>query len=214
MNFSFQHFRHQPNYAVLVDVRHRPVPQITYVVEENIEIIKHEVTHSKLKDATPLIRIWSWRVSASRKRTEIRNGVPLYPFGRRRIGVWCTSWRRLATRLHLVKGWVHLWAKSLHDAVLSYTTSSVCPQSHNFSRTIALHTLLTQIILKYSSPRHSEVASAPEGIKNLERSGGNSVVCGQASRITLIPLKGKKKTRVILFIELKKIAVVYRLLNV
>lgn len=39
-----QHLRLLPNYSVLVDVRDRKGPQITYVVEENISIITdHEV---------------------------------------------------------------------------------------------------------------------------------------------------------------------------
>lgn len=39
VNFSFQHWREMPNYAILVDIRDRPSSQITYVPEENIEII-------------------------------------------------------------------------------------------------------------------------------------------------------------------------------
>ena len=39
VNFYFQHWREMPNYAILVDIRDRPSSQITYVPEENIEII-------------------------------------------------------------------------------------------------------------------------------------------------------------------------------
>lgn len=35
----FQHWRDMPNYAILVDIRDRPSSQITYVPEENIEVI-------------------------------------------------------------------------------------------------------------------------------------------------------------------------------
>jgi len=38
-DFSFQHWREMPNYAILVDIRDRPSGQVTYVPEENIEII-------------------------------------------------------------------------------------------------------------------------------------------------------------------------------
>ena len=34
-----EHWRDQPNYAILVDTRDRKQPQITYVPQENIEII-------------------------------------------------------------------------------------------------------------------------------------------------------------------------------
>jgi len=34
-------WRGQPNYAVLVDTRDRPAPQITYVPQENLEVVKH-----------------------------------------------------------------------------------------------------------------------------------------------------------------------------
>lgn len=45
------HLRLLPNYSVLVDVRDRKGPQITYVVEENISIITdHEVNHPQVKD--------------------------------------------------------------------------------------------------------------------------------------------------------------------
>ncbi|XP_071819992.1 uncharacterized protein [Apostichopus japonicus] len=45
------HLRNLPNYSVLVDVRDRQRGQITYVVEENIEIIEdHEVNHPHVKE--------------------------------------------------------------------------------------------------------------------------------------------------------------------
>ncbi len=36
-----QHWRHMPNYAVLVDTRDRLTPQLAYVVEENIEVVEN-----------------------------------------------------------------------------------------------------------------------------------------------------------------------------
>ena len=43
----FQGWRKQPNYSVLVDTRDRLSPQITYVPQENIDIIVNmQVTHS------------------------------------------------------------------------------------------------------------------------------------------------------------------------
>jgi len=46
------HWRRNPNYAVLVDVRDRSDPQLTYVAEENVEIIpkNSEVKHPLLKE--------------------------------------------------------------------------------------------------------------------------------------------------------------------
>jgi len=41
----------QPNYAILVDTRDRPAPQITYVPQENIEIVKHtKILHPSVED--------------------------------------------------------------------------------------------------------------------------------------------------------------------
>jgi len=41
----------QPNYAVLVDTRDRPAPQITYVPQENVEVIKHtKILHPSTED--------------------------------------------------------------------------------------------------------------------------------------------------------------------
>ncbi|XP_023342689.1 uncharacterized protein LOC111712341 [Eurytemora carolleeae] len=41
----------QPNYAILVDTRDRPVPQITYVPQENMEIVKHtKILHPSVDD--------------------------------------------------------------------------------------------------------------------------------------------------------------------
>lgn len=41
----------QPNYAILVDTRDRPAPQITYVPQENISVIKHtKVLHPSVDD--------------------------------------------------------------------------------------------------------------------------------------------------------------------
>jgi len=41
----------QPNYAILVDTRDRPAPQITYVPQENIEVIKHtKILHPSTED--------------------------------------------------------------------------------------------------------------------------------------------------------------------
>ena len=34
-----QHWQDMPNYAILVDIRDRPSSQVTYVPEENIELI-------------------------------------------------------------------------------------------------------------------------------------------------------------------------------
>jgi len=44
-------WRTQPNYAILVDTRDRPAPQITYVPQENIEVIKHtKILHPSTED--------------------------------------------------------------------------------------------------------------------------------------------------------------------
>lgn len=44
-------WREQPNYAVLVDIRDRTIPQLTYVPEENIEVMTNRrVTHPGLED--------------------------------------------------------------------------------------------------------------------------------------------------------------------
>jgi len=41
----------QPNYAVLVDTRDRPAPQITYVPQENIQVVKHnKILHPSVED--------------------------------------------------------------------------------------------------------------------------------------------------------------------
>ncbi|BFZ25200.1 hypothetical protein BsWGS_28239 [Bradybaena similaris] len=40
------HWRKMPNYSVLVDVKDRPVPQVTYVPQENMEVITGtEISH-------------------------------------------------------------------------------------------------------------------------------------------------------------------------
>jgi len=45
------HWRDQPNYAVLVDTRDRPAPQMTYVPQENIEVIKNKkILHPRVDD--------------------------------------------------------------------------------------------------------------------------------------------------------------------
>lgn len=44
-------WRTQPNYALLVDTRDRPAPQITYVPQENISVVKHtKVLHPSVED--------------------------------------------------------------------------------------------------------------------------------------------------------------------
>jgi len=44
-------WRNQPNYAVLVDTRDRPAPQITYVPQENLETVKHtKILHPSVED--------------------------------------------------------------------------------------------------------------------------------------------------------------------
>ena len=41
----------RPNYAVLVDTRDRPAPQITYVPQENLETVKHtKILHPSVED--------------------------------------------------------------------------------------------------------------------------------------------------------------------
>jgi len=41
----------QPNYAILVDTRDRPAPQITYVPQENLDVVKHtKVLHPSVHD--------------------------------------------------------------------------------------------------------------------------------------------------------------------
>jgi len=41
----------QPNYAILVDTRDRPAPQITYVPQENIQVIKNtKILHPSTED--------------------------------------------------------------------------------------------------------------------------------------------------------------------
>ncbi|XP_059141158.1 uncharacterized protein LOC131928990 [Physella acuta] len=43
------HWRKMPHYAILVDVKDRPEKQITYVPQENIEVITHtEISHPSL----------------------------------------------------------------------------------------------------------------------------------------------------------------------
>lgn len=43
------HWRKMPNYSILVDTRDRPQPQVTYVPQENIEIITQtEIVHPNL----------------------------------------------------------------------------------------------------------------------------------------------------------------------
>lgn len=41
LNCTFQQWRTQPNYAILVDTRDRMTPQLTYVPQENIDIISN-----------------------------------------------------------------------------------------------------------------------------------------------------------------------------
>jgi len=44
-------WRGQPNYAVLVDTRDRPAPQITYVPQENLDVVKHTaILHPSTED--------------------------------------------------------------------------------------------------------------------------------------------------------------------
>lgn len=40
-NCAFQQWRTQPNYAILVDTRDRMTPQLTYVPQENIDIMSN-----------------------------------------------------------------------------------------------------------------------------------------------------------------------------
>lgn len=48
---GFEHWRSQPNYALLVDTRDRLTPQITYVPQENIEIIINtQILHPNLEE--------------------------------------------------------------------------------------------------------------------------------------------------------------------
>eukprot|EP00095_Tigriopus_kingsejongensis_P011863 maker-scaffold180_size281610-snap-gene-0.37 protein:Tk11863 transcript:maker-scaffold180_size281610-snap-gene-0.37-mRNA-1 annotation:"f-box only protein 21" len=45
------HWRAQPNYSILVDTRDRPSPQVTYVPQENIEIVKQvKIIHPNIDD--------------------------------------------------------------------------------------------------------------------------------------------------------------------
>lgn len=45
-----QHWKYMPNYAVMVDIRDRPEPQITYVPQENLrEAVITQVKHPKLE---------------------------------------------------------------------------------------------------------------------------------------------------------------------
>jgi len=44
-------WQQQPNYAILVDTRDRPAPQITYVPQENMEVVKHtKILHPSVED--------------------------------------------------------------------------------------------------------------------------------------------------------------------
>lgn len=44
-------WRLQPNFAILVDTRDRPAPQITYVPQDNLEVIKHtKILHPSTDD--------------------------------------------------------------------------------------------------------------------------------------------------------------------
>lgn len=46
-----EHWRTQPNYAILVDTRDRLAPQITYVPQENLEIIINmQILHPNIED--------------------------------------------------------------------------------------------------------------------------------------------------------------------
>lgn len=61
-----KHWQEMPNYAVLVDVRDRPEPQITYVPQENLRLVVNtKVKHPKLDEyflefdgAQYLLRPW------------------------------------------------------------------------------------------------------------------------------------------------------------
>jgi len=51
MHKSNRDWSRQPNYAILVDTRDRTAPQITYVPQENIEVVKHtKVLHPSVED--------------------------------------------------------------------------------------------------------------------------------------------------------------------
>jgi len=44
-------WRGQPNFAILVDTRDRPAPQITYVPQDNLEVLKHtKILHPSTED--------------------------------------------------------------------------------------------------------------------------------------------------------------------
>lgn len=46
-----KHWQDMPNYAILVDIRDRPSSQVTYVPEENIELITNtKIVHSTLEE--------------------------------------------------------------------------------------------------------------------------------------------------------------------
>jgi len=51
MHGDNKHWRDQPNYAVLVDTRDRTAPQMTYVPQENIQVIRNKkVLHPNVDD--------------------------------------------------------------------------------------------------------------------------------------------------------------------
>eukprot|EP00088_Acartia_fossae_P063257 TRINITY_DN7699_c0_g1_i2.p1 TRINITY_DN7699_c0_g1~~TRINITY_DN7699_c0_g1_i2.p1 ORF type:complete len:233 (-),score=26.53 TRINITY_DN7699_c0_g1_i2:252-950(-) len=51
MHKNHKEWRKQPNYAILVDTRDRQVPQITYVPQENLEVIRHaKILHPSVED--------------------------------------------------------------------------------------------------------------------------------------------------------------------
>ena len=47
MHGGHAEWKEQPNYAVLVDTRDRPAPQLTYVPQENIEVRRSDSKREK-----------------------------------------------------------------------------------------------------------------------------------------------------------------------
>jgi len=51
MHRNHKEWSRQPNYAILVDTRDRAIPQITYVPQENLEVMRHtKVLHPSVED--------------------------------------------------------------------------------------------------------------------------------------------------------------------
>jgi len=51
MHKNHKEWRKQPNYAILVDTRDRTIPQITYVPQENLHVIRHtKILHPSVDD--------------------------------------------------------------------------------------------------------------------------------------------------------------------